>query len=127
MGTRDELDPFKPMIRVTKDGIQWETRNLFYVKVDGPDAHKLIGGNKSNARCIEMCPWNQVGSFQTIVRKACKEGMIFWQLKQEVHDWIAIWDSLYVIDRRWDGEEFGWKVGFIDKGVAAAFKLRWAA
>ena len=125
MPRKVELDLTKPMIKATADGISWKTYNLFYVLVDHPDAHKIRAGGKIESSCIEMCPWSTDGHYQIRERVDYKESMTFWQLKQEVHDWIVAFGATYMIDRRWDGEEFGWKVGFIDKRAAAAFKLAW--
>jgi len=104
--------------------VSWDPRVLQWVKIDEPDAHceHLTGKRDTQIVC---CPYDHTRNFQIVERPSFKQGMTFWQIKDEIHDWLVGMGFKYAIDRRWDGQEFGWKVGFLTKKEAAAFKLAW--
>lgn len=103
--------------------LSWDPRVLQWVKIDEPEAHRdHLQGRPSR---IVRCPYDRTGNFQIVERPSYKEGMTFWQIPDDMHEWIEGMGFHYAIDRRWDGQEFGWKVGFLTKQEAAAFKLTW--
>lgn len=111
----------------TKDGrvfVSWDPRVLYWVKIDEPEAHRDHLTGKRDTQIVR-CPYDHSKNYQIVERPSFKEGMTFWQVTNDLHDWIVRMGFHYAIDRRWDGSEFGWKVGFLTKQEAAAFKLAW--
>lgn len=105
--------------------VSWDPRVLQWVAIDEPDAHRRYLSHQDRDMRIRPCPYDRTLNFQIVERPSFKEGMTFWQLIDEMHEWIEKMGFQYAIDRRWDGSEFGWKVGFLTKPEAAAFKLAW--
>jgi len=104
--------------------LSWDPRVLHWVMIDEPDAHRdhLAGRRETQ---IVRCPYDHTGNFQIVERPSFKEAMTFWQVSDAIHEWIVDMGFRYAIDRRWDGSEFGWKVGFLTRQEAMAFKLAW--
>jgi hypothetical protein len=62
-----------------------------------------------------------------LTRPYHKEEGYFFELIDEVHNWIMVEQGFarYVIDYRWLDGGVAWAVGFPNENEAVAYKLRW--
>lgn len=113
-----------PISYPTKGGIGCRFPIIHYVMIDQPDAHLQYFRFRSVRPVLNIQPSNHAS------RPRHKEAMQFWQVSDEIHDWIVSSGYQYCIDRRWatvnGAEVLGWMVGFREKSEAAHFKLSWA-
>lgn len=82
----------------------------------------------SEACKIVLCPRpDGPGQPQITTERPCfKEASGFFQLKDDVHEWMEAAGSYYQLEYRYVNGVNGWYVGFAKESEAMMFKLAWA-